>query len=143
MYEPILSAIKQEIQTLMTVHSVDFVMVRKLADIATEIQASSVTSVEEIGSSSIRPVAVRAQAYGPTGTERLMSEFLPQIMPLLQAKFASDSLSSLSSLLQSYTQVSNPDTPGYDQELASAVKGEIERHLKEEKHEDIHTDVPG
>lgn len=146
-HETILNAIKQDLQSLLENEPVDFGTVRKLADIATEIQASAVTMVSEMGeagtslSPRARPMTV--PAYGPSGTERIISELLPQVLPLLQGKFASDSLSSLSSILETYTRVSNPDTPGYDEELAKAVKDKIKKSLKEEDHEDIHTDATG
>lgn len=147
MYESILDAIRQELQTVITADpdTVDFAMVRKLADIAIDIQASSVTSVEEIGTPQFGTgrAATRPAAYGPSGTERMISEVLPQIASLLEGKFASDSLSSLSALLETYVKVSNPDTPGFDQDLATELKNKIEKYLKEEKHEDIHTDTTG
>lgn len=148
MYDAILNAIKQELQTVITADpdtTVDFVMVKKLADMALDIQSSAVCSVEEMGSQQYggRPIAIRAPGYGPSGTERMISELLPQFMPLLQGKFASDSLSSLSSLLETYMRLSNADTPGFDKELAAEVKIKIERTLKEENHEDLHTDATG
>jgi len=145
-YEAILSAIKQDLQSLLESDSVDFVAVRKLADIATEIEASSVTMVSEVGEMGTSPMRVRpvaVQAYGPPSTERMLSEILPQFVPLIQGKFASDSVSSLASLLKTYTQVRDPDAPGYDEELATAVKDRLKQLLKEEDHENIHTDTPG
>jgi hypothetical protein len=145
MYESILETIKQEMQSAMAADPVNFPAVRKLADMALDLQASSVSSVEEVRSSSqfgTGPVALRA-GYGPSGTERMISELLPQIMPLLERKFASDTLDNLSSLLETYMKLSNPNTPGHDPELAKGVKNILEKQLKEGNHEAIHTDTPG
>ena len=141
MYKAILAVIKQEIQARVADENVDFTIVKKLAEAALDFQAAAITNVEEVNSfQPVQAVPHGGQAYGPGGMERMISEVIPQFMPIFQQKFANDALNSLSALLETYLRLKDSDP-----ELAAKIKDRINQALHKEvqTNEDIHTDVPG
>lgn len=140
----ILAAIEAEIKAEALKESIDLARLKNLATLGSHVKSMDISSLEEMPNDirefgsmgSPRPVAM-ATPYVPP-LERIMSEYLPQVMPLATAFSYTREISALADLAGRYTALMDKDP-----ELAKQLREKIEEILgKEVQNEDIHTELP-
>ena len=139
--EQILVAIESEIKTEALKQDIDLSKLKSLVDLALHVKSISIESVSEIPTElgvlqpqgmAVGSPGFRAAPYTPS-LERLISEIMPSIIPILEMKFQNDAISALADLTERYSVLGNKDP-----ELAKKLREKIEKILekKEVRHGD-------
>ena len=132
--EQILAAIESEIKTEVLKQDIDLPKLKSLVDLALHVKNISIESISQIPTESgalqrgVSPV--RAIPYIPSvpSLERLISEIMPSLIPMLEMKFQNDAILALATLTERYSALE-----GKDPELAKKLRGKIEEMLEKKE----------